>query len=68
MKYYAVLISKGPHMGYRFYAGWDQIFTDRREAEKLVKEARAKFCGAKLASADEQEAKRLGCLDEAGRA
>ena len=57
--YYAVLISQGPNSGYQFYAGWGQIF-GHTEAERLLGQAKAKFCGAKITSATEDEARRLG--------
>ena len=60
--YYAVLISRDPNSGYQFYAGWDQIFTSHTEAERLLGQAKAKFCGAKITSATEDEARRLGWL------
>jgi hypothetical protein len=61
-KYYGVLISTDPNRGYQFYVGWDQIFSDRSEAEKLLKQARATFCGAKLTTATAEEAIRWGWM------
>jgi hypothetical protein len=61
-KYYGVLIATDPQGSYAFRAGWDQTFTDLATAKAVLAGAKQRFCGAKLTSANESDARRFGWL------
>lgn len=57
---YAVEIKKESHGSYQSYVGWDQVYTDRREALAARDRARASFYDARMVLTSRDEAERMG--------